>query len=136
MFVLGLFSSTALYAIIYALVCTIWLGVDMMEMLSVALFAYIVIRILRFIWSKLTWRKWRKIDSRMIDDEPFFLKLISITWYDITNPFRGLVALKGASKIIDTKGILFLFSWMTVILHFVWSIVLLGSLTFGFIVMV
>jgi len=41
---------------------------------------------------------------------------------DFTNPFRGLVALRGASKVIDSKGVSGAYAWAQVYLHLAWAV--------------
>lgn len=40
---------------------------------------------------------------------------------DLTNPFRGVAALKGASRVIDSKGVYGAYVWGQVTVHLVWA---------------
>ena len=76
-----------------------------------------LLRIIHLIISKINDR----INGYSSGDSYIF-RLDGYVTAEITNPFRGLVALIGASKVIDTAGFLFLNAWGQVILHFIWSI--------------
>lgn len=44
---------------------------------------------------------------------------------DLTNPFRGVAAFKGASRVIDSKGVYGAHAWGEVTVHLVWATLLL-----------
>lgn len=143
MFFIGLLSSAALYAVISLLVCVFGLEIEMTTIREAALHptgfldwfyavifwslaAYPLLRIIHFCTVRL-----RRRFNRIPLTNPLFFFLIECTWADITNPFRGLVALKGMSKVIDSRGFWFVVSWGTQVLHLVWSICLWAYFALG-----
>lgn len=52
---------------------------------------------------------------------------------EVTNPFRGLVALRGASGVIDSTGLWFVYDWGHVIVHFVWALAFWVTFVAGFV---
>lgn len=129
-FVIGLLASTALYAIIFSLICVFGIGIDMTNLLLLSILSYILLRIIHLLWYKIC----RRFDGFSSYENSYLSNFWGYIGADITNPFRGILALKGASKVIDeTIGFWFLYSWGQVIVHFVWAITFWGFLIFGFV---
>jgi hypothetical protein len=143
-FLLGLVDSAALYGLVSLLVCVFGLEVEMTTIHEAALhpasflesfyatmfwssIAYPILRLLHFGIVELR-RRLNRVPLR--SRATFFLA--EVTWADFTNPFRGMIALKGASKVIDSTGLSFLISWGTQLLHLGWALALWGYLAVGF----
>lgn len=131
-FLLGLFTSTAFYGIVAALVCVLWLDVGASSIVHAAgehvgltgwFCAYMAVAPLAYIAL-------RGLDLALMRREG---RSIAPVWLivDIVNPFRGLVALVGMRDVIDTSGLAKAGSWATQVLHLVWAIALLLWLAVG-----
>ena len=142
-FILGLLMSTALYGIICLLISIFGLHIAIPSLFQVALHpngfkeiflafmfwspvAYVVLQVINFLMLKAA----RAVTG---DDFDFFEDVLGRFVANVTNPWRGLVAIKFGSESADEAGVLFwLYCWFEVILHFLWSIALLGFIGFGF----
>ena len=143
MFILGLLMSTALYGIFCLLISILGLRIDMSILLQAALHpsGFKGIFLAYMIWSPVAYAVLQVINYIMLkafyaftgDDFNFFKDILGRFVSNITNPWRGLVAIKFGSESADEAGLLFwLYCWFEVILHFIWSVALLGFIGFGF----
>ena len=127
-FMLGILASSNLYAIIFLFVC-IGRGIDMAAVLPLLLLTYFSYRlVIHPIMFRIS-VKFRGLSY----DESYFSSLLGCVGADITNPFRGLIALFGMSKIIDSTGFRRSLSWGGQILHFIWAIALFGFFIIAFV---
>ena len=145
LFIVGLFKSTALYGIICLLVSIFGLHLTFSDFLQVCFHPnsfreifmaflfwspalYIVVQIINYICLVISNRRWHA-------EFHFFDGILGRFIASITNPWIGLITLIGASKTINTDDStvwLRLYCWFQVILHFLWSVTLLGFIGLGF----
>ena len=148
-FILGLFISTAFFGIICLLISIFAIHLDVSVLLQIALHpygfkefflaymfwspvAYIVLEIIYYLGLKTSHKK--RGDEYHLSQ--FLLLAIKQFKGNITQPFEGLVTLIGASKVIngdeECTGLFWIYCWFEVILHFLWSVALLGFIGLGF----
>ena len=140
MFFIGILKSTALYGIFSLLVGTLACRVDLATMYNATFnlttfqnvfyafmfwspAAFIVFCILHFLVCKIK-------DGDSIGD--WFSEALGRFVATFSNPWRGLVALGGATRTIDSFDWYGLYCWIQVIVHFVWSLALFGFIGYGF----
>lgn len=144
-FILGLFSSTALYGVLSLIVSLVAFRVNFKEIFSYAFSAtnlhevflaymawsipaLIVLWLIHILLCKISDKiEWM---ARPID-----LSIGSfLSWLgaDIINPFRGMISLIKALKGFDDDGIDLFRDWAGTILHFVWAVGLVVWLVLGF----
>lgn len=143
-FILGLFLSTALYGILSLGICIFGLKINLPSMLNVAMNpgsmleifyaymiwsvpAYIVLLVVHFLLYKINLLYSPRYRSEF-NLETLFSWIIA----DLTNPIRGLRSLIVGRKYNGSKGLWGIYVWGQVILHFVWTIVLILWLINGF----
>lgn len=136
-FIIGLIMSTSVYGIVCLLFCALGLGISVPQMIPCIIspvglteyfYAYMIWSAIAFPFIILLDYICLRIDSHfsMIPTEEAYYKiLIRNVGASFACPFRGLVALKGASKVIDSTGVSFIYCWGQVILHFIWSIAII-----------
>lgn len=124
-FVAGLVRSTLLYGLISLLVCLFVLRIPVTPTgagFTGGFFAFVsasiaIYPLLLVIHPVFVWVGHRRRRMRF----SYFQSLFDALGADFTNPFRGLVALRGASRTIDSKGFYGAYAWGQVILHLVWA---------------
>lgn len=137
-FFIGLLASTALYGVVALLVCVLALGVSMSDVFdgagrlttfTEAFYAYMLLSIavlpvahvLNYAVGRVVYL-WERRQGYGVRGKSYFASLPRILAAEATNPFRGLLALKGSSKVIDSRGLWFLHDWGQTISHFVWAV--------------
>lgn len=125
-FVLGLVRSTLLYGLLSLLVCAAapqltattndegMLGA-VSTLLYLASAAYPLTLAVHPLLARPGYRRRRLPFS-------YSESLLGALGADFTNPFRGLVALRGAAKTINSKGVYGAYAWGQVYLHVTWAI--------------
>lgn len=125
-FLAGLLRSTLLYGLVTLVICLFVLGVPLtvgsggfiggfFDFMSVSTVFYPVLLLVHPMFA---WFGRRRRGMKF----SYFQTLFHTLGADLTNPFRGLVALKGASKAIDSKGFYGAYAWGQVIVHLIWAI--------------
>lgn len=118
MFFFGLVLSTALYAAVTSTVLA-FLGRVGAPVAVVLAVIYVALLLLDLVIIRLSTRG----RGNHLYRAPGVLDLVVA---QITNPFRGLIAFRGASRVIDGSRGRRTYSWATVTLHFVWAVLLLA----------
>lgn len=148
-FLIGLLASTALYGIVSLLVCVLALGVSLSDIvdgarrlssftdafyafLLVSVAAFLVAHLLNYLVGRVVYL-WEKRQGYGVRGRSYLASFPGILLAEATNPFRGLLALKGASKVIDSTGLWFLHDWGQTLTHFAWAVALWALLAAGFI---
>ena len=142
-FILGLLMSTALYGIICLLAAVFGLNISFSDLLQASNQAkgfmglfynymvlspviYIVLQVVNSILLKV-------IHLISGDDTTILESLLESFISNLTNPWRGLFTIIGASDSLSGEsGLFWLYCWFEVILHFLWSVALLGFIGLGF----
>lgn len=139
MFFLGLVSSTTLYSALALLLCVFGFDVDWTTIGEAAsdpsgfldwfyaigvwsVAVYPLSRITAFAIGRIRWRSHRS---------PWHFYVFEVTWANVTNPFRGLVATMGTRQYMDPSGFYRRLSFFTQYLHLVWSVCLWAWLALG-----
>jgi len=148
-FLIGLLASTALYGVLSLLVCVLALGVSMSEVVDGArrftsftdafyafmlasIVAFVVAHLLNYLVGRVVYL-WERRQGYGVRGKSYFASFPGILLAEATNPFRGLLALKGASKVIDSTGLWFLHDWGQTLTHFVWAVAFWALLVSGFV---
>ena len=139
-FLLGLLGSTALFGSISLVVFSLFVRDDFRNLLEIAIspsgfagifISYMVWSLPAFVAIIVVHIFFVKISNKIrgFDTKTNVFMLIGAAF---TNPFRGLTALIGARKVINSTGLERVGSWGEVIIHFIWSVALFCWLISGF----
>lgn len=142
-FLIGLVRSTALYGIFCLLAGVFGFHISIETLLQSAFnpngiesyfMAYMFWSPALLVIEEIVFFIWTKIDYFFFGSTKhnYFESLMGRFVVAFSNPWRGLTTLIGASKIIDCYDLGGLLWWIEVILHFLWSIALLGFIGLGF----
>ena len=141
-FLIGLLRSTALYGIFCLLASLLGFHIGFESLIQAAFhpgslqeffLAYMFWSPVLLVATELVFFIVSKIHSFFGGDfDGYFDNILMRFVIAFSNPWRGLVALIGAAHTIDCFDLYGLYCWFQVILHFLWSIALLGFIGFGF----
>ena len=142
-FLIVLIKSTALYGVFCLLVGLFGFHITIQDLLQVSFhpsgfkdffMAYMFWSPALLIISSLVHLICRKISGLFtgVDDDGFIEGFMMRFVIAFTRPWTGLTALIGAEKVLDCFDLEGLLAWIEVILHFLWSVALLGFIGFGF----
>lgn len=120
-FIAGLVRSTVLYAALMAIVGVALgaLGGDIAATLGLV---YAVLLVAHSVFVSLTSRR----RARHLRQNVFSAGGGALG-ADISRPFRGLTALVGMRKVVDTKGLQKAMSWTGQWVHLIWSVLLFAT---------
>ena len=137
-FFFGLLLSTALYGTFSLPVAVLAFYVSLKTMFEVIfkITGFIDVFYAFMIWAPIAYILLSLLHYLIVkikgDADSFWSEQISTFVASFSNPWRGLVALAGASKTIDSFDLYGLYCWIQVIVHFVWSLGLFGFIGYGF----
>ena len=141
-FIIGLVRSTALYGIFCLLAGLLGFHIGFNPLFQAALhpgslqdyfLAYMFWSPALLVATELVFFICSKIQGLFGgDSDGYFDDILMRFVIAFSNPWRGLVALIGAGSTIDCFDLYGLYCWFQVILHFLWSVALLGFIGIGF----
>jgi len=131
-FVIGLFASTTLYAIILLLINWAVFETNVSKILVIAIAGYVVLHAVRYFWSKIC----KRFGGNIYIEGSYISSLPGCIWGSITSPFRGLFAIRAARKTIDSSGFWFIYMWGQCIVHFIWAVALLSFFVFHIVALI